>query len=112
MGPCLSLKPSKVSILLSLKCYPFETIFPSKELILFFISNNPLRFYSVNSNLPIPFSDAAKIGTILLAAKNRHAKSFVSGLILDLYQSLARLNRIVDGFHSVRFMAKQITFHG
>ena len=60
----------------------------------------------MNSNLPIPFSDAAKIGTILLAAKNRHAKSFVSGLILDLYQSLARLNRIVDELHSVKLMAQ------
>lgn len=54
----------------------------------------------------MPFSDAAKIGTILLAAMNRHAKSFISGLILDLYQSRARLNRIVDGLHSVKLMAQ------
>ena len=60
----------------------------------------------MNSNLPIPFSDAAKIGTILLAAMNRYAKSFVSGLILDLYQSRARLNRIVDELLSVNFMAQ------
>ena len=54
----------------------------------------------------MPFSDAAKIGTILLAAMNRHAKSFIFGLILDLYQSRARLNRIVDGLHSVKLIAQ------